>query len=178
MCRQTLTSGARCEPQFALSCLNRSSALPCPASLSNMQKRSQTTHCGLRSDDLAKNRPSPGGLDVVGDAPAAPIQCNASADRSWFDMSANEVSACSNFAANSALNLPRSRSPELIVAAERARSRSGLGMSEATTAESNVSRKTARHPSRWSPRLRLRTWCRAIPGSTIDLRWSDTMGRP
>src|ERR1700681_793141 len=32
-------------------------------------KHAQTTHHGLRSDDLGTNRLSPQGLDVVGDAP-------------------------------------------------------------------------------------------------------------
>src|SRR5258708_1369970 len=145
MCRQTLNERSERERQFALSCPKPVEYLPCPLSRANMQiarhhaYAPQTTHCGLRSDDLDKTVLRLGGLNVVGDAPAAPIERNASADGSWFDMSANAASACSDFAENSALDLPRSRSSELIVGAERARSRSGLSMSEAITAESKSS---------------------------------------
>jgi hypothetical protein len=79
----------------------------------------QTTHHGLRADDLGTNRLSPGGLGVVADAPARSGERDASADRSWLGMSADAVSACGGFAENSALDQPRSRSSELTAGAAR-----------------------------------------------------------
>ena len=92
-------------------------------------KHAQTTHHGLRSDDLGRNRLSPGGLSVVGDAPAGPGERDTSADRSWLGMSADAVSACGDCAGNSALDQPGSRSSELTAGAVRAPSRSGVSVS-------------------------------------------------
>jgi hypothetical protein len=152
------------ERQFALSCPQPVECPPLPCLTLKHAKTLNTLRIMPKQLIAASAQtisPSPRRLDVVGDAPAAPIERNASADRSWFDMSANAVSACSDFAGNSALDLPRSRSSGIIVAAESARSRSGLGTSEATTAESKSSfrgiKKDGASPFTMSRRLRLRT---------------------
>ena len=94
-------------------------------------KDGQTTHHGLRSDDLGTNRLSAGILLVVGIALGGPGERDLSAARSRFCSSGDVLSGFVAFAGNNALDQPRSRSSDVIAGAVRAACVPGVSASDA-----------------------------------------------